>query len=212
MSRAQSSMRMKNEISQRGSAMVVSMVALVGLIGVGGIALMASQSGLSGAAHDRFQGVALHAAEAGVAAAMDALRTQHDDDTRWSALVVPENEDVELSDIVSGNGIGPGEAGNLFSADRQSWYEVEIRNNVSDPGFSDGDDDDSRVVIRSTGHGPNQARVILEVEVSGSNLLVDANQMCAGYGQRGLDADGSGRDDCIGVVDSGSTATYRPTE
>jgi hypothetical protein len=205
-------MRVKSEINQRGSAMVVSMVALVGLIGVGGIALLASQSGLSGAAHDRFQGVAMHAAEAGVAAAMDALRTQHDPATRWSALVEAENQDVELSAIVAGNGVRPGEVGNLFSADRQSWYEVEIRNNVSDPGFAAGDDGDSRVVIRSTGYGPDRARVILEVEVSGSNLLVDANQMCAGYGQRGLDADGSGRDDCIGVVDSGSTATYRPTE
>ncbi len=192
--------------------MVVTMVSLVGLIGVGGVALLASQSDLSGTAHDRFQTVALHAAEAGVAAAMDALRGQHDPNDHWTTLVTPENHDVELCDTIAGNGVQPGEEGNMFSADRQSWYEVEIQNNVSDPGFATGEDDDSRVVIRSTGHGPNRARVILEVEVSGRNLLVDQNQMCAGYGQRGLDADGSGRDDCMGVVDSGSTATFRPTE
>jgi Tfp pilus assembly protein PilX len=192
--------------------MIVAMVSLVGLIGVGGVALLATQGDLSGTAHDRFQTVALHAAEAGVAAAMDALRGQHDPGDHWTSLVNPENQDIEPCDTVAGNGVQPGEEGNLFSADRQSWYEVQIQNNVSDPGFAAGDDDDSRVVIRSTGHGPNQARVILEVEVSGRNLMVDANQMCAGYGQRGLDADGSGRDDCMGVVDSGSQATFRPTE
>jgi Tfp pilus assembly protein PilX len=211
-SRSPSSNRPDVSSGQRGSTMVVAMVSLVGLIGVGGVALLATQSDLSGTAHDRFQTVALHAAEAGVAAAMDALRTQHDDSSHWSALVEPENQDVELCDTIAGNGVPPGEEGYLFSPDRNAWYEVHIQNNVSDPGFAAGDDDDARVVIRSTGHGPNQARVILEVEVSGRNLMVDPNQMCAGYGQRGLDADGSGRDDCMGVVDSGSTTTFRPTE
>jgi len=191
--------------------MVVAMVSLVGLVGVGGVALLAAQGGLSGATHDRFQGVALHAAEAGVAVAMDSLRVQFDLAAHWSALVTPDNQDVEASTL-AGNGAMPGETANLFSSDRESWYEVEIRNNVSDPGFAGGTDDDSRVVIRSTGHGPNGARVILEVEVSGRGLLSDPNQVCAGYGQRGLDADGSGRDDCMGVVDSGSQASFRPTE
>jgi hypothetical protein len=196
--------------SQRGSVMVVSMVTLVGLLGLGGLALLASQSDLSGATQERFQAVALHAAEAGVAATMDELRMQHDPNQHWTALVMPENAGVTLWDAVAGNGAQPGDAANLFSSDRQSWYEVDLRNNVSDPGFVAGEDDDSRVVIRSTGHGPDGARVVLEVEVSGSSLVSDANQMCAGYGQRGLDADGSGRDDCMGVVDSGSTVTFRP--
>jgi hypothetical protein len=197
--------------AQRGSAMIVAMVTLVGLLGVGGLALLASQSDLSGATQDRFQGVALHAAEAGVAAAMDELRMEHDPSQHWTALVMPENQDVTPWSAVAGNGAEPGDTANLFSSDRHSWYEVEIRNNVSDPGFTDGDDEDSRVVIRSTGHGPDRARVVLEVEVSGRNLVSDANQMCAGYGQRGLDADGSGRDDCMGVVDSGSTVSFRPS-
>ena len=212
MNSSQTRERLERADRQRGSAMIVSMVSLVGLIGVGGLALLASQSGLSGTAHDRFQAVAMHAAEAGVAAAMDSLRTEHDPNDHWTALVTAENQDVELCSAIAGNGAQPGDSNYLFSADRQSWYEVEIRNNVSDPGFTDGEDDDSRVVIRSTGYGPNSARVILEVEVSGRNLAADANQVCAGYGQRGLDADGSGRDDCIGVVDSGSTASFRPTE
>lgn len=212
MTSSQSTIRLQRDADQRGSAMVVSMVSLVGLIGVGGIALLASQSDLSGAANDRFQAVAMHAAEAGVAAAMDTLRTEHDPGLHWTALVTPDNQDVAPSDLIAGNGAQPGADGNLFSSDRQAWYEVEIRNNVTDSGLSDGEDEDGRVVIRSTGYGPNRARVILEVEVSGLNLVVNANQMCAGYGQRGLDADGSGRDDCMGVVDSGSTATFRPTD
>jgi hypothetical protein len=196
--------------TQRGSAMVVAMVSMVGLIGVGGVALIATQGSLSGTAHDRFQGIALHAAEAGVAVAMDALRALHDDTTHWSALVNPENQNVVPSAEVAGNGARPGETGNLFSSDRRSWYEVEIRNNVSDPGFAAGEDDDARVVIRATGHGPDSARVILEVEVSGRGLTIDSSTVCAGYSQRGLEADGSGRDDCMGVVDAGETASFRP--
>jgi hypothetical protein len=200
----------QREAGQRGSAMVVAMVSLVGLIGLGGVALIATQGGLSGTMHERFQTVALHAAEAGAAVAMDVLRRDHDVSAHWSSLVTAENQDVELWDQVAGNGVPPGEEDNLFSSDRQSWYEVEIRNNVSDPGYADGDDDDSRVVIRSTGHGPDGARVILEVEVSGKNLLIDSNTICAGYAQRGLDADGSGHDACMGTVDSGSTTALRP--
>jgi len=192
--------------------MVVAMVSLIGLIGIGGVALLAAQGGLSGTAHDRFQGVALHAAEAGVAVAMDALRAQHDPSTHWSTLVTADNQDVQAFPNLAGNAALPGDAANLFSPDREASYEVEIRNNVSDSGFATGQDEDSRVVIRSTGHGPDGARVILEVEVSGRSLVSDANQVCAGYGQRGLDADGSGRDDCMGVVDSGSQASFRPTE
>jgi hypothetical protein len=197
---------------ESGSAMVVAMVSLVGLIGVGAIALIAVQGDLSGAANQRFEAAAMHAAEAGAAAAMDALRVQHDPNQHWAALVTPENQDLTLSPVVAGNGVQPGEPGNLFSPDRRSWYEVEIRNNLSDSGFATGQDNDSRVVIRSTGHGPDGARVIIEVEVSGRSLTSEENQVCAGYGQRGLDADGAGRDDCIGVVDSGSTASLRPTE
>lgn len=190
--------------------MLVAMISLIGLIGVGGVALLATQGGLSGTAHDRFQSAALHAAEAGVAVAMDGLRGAHDPSERWSALVTPENQDVSLSSIVAGNGARPGDEDNLFSTDRQSWYEIEIHNNVSDPGYVAGEDEDSRVIIRATGHGADGATVILEVEVSGKSLLIDDTTVCAGYGQRGLDADGSGRDDCMGVVDSGSTASFRP--
>jgi Tfp pilus assembly protein PilX len=200
----------RSQSTQRGSAMIVAMVSLVGLIGVGGVALLAAQGGLSGTAHDRFQSAALHAAEAGVAVAMDALRTAHDATERWSSLVTPENQDVALSSIVAGNGAHPGDENNLFSSDRQSWYEVEIHNNVSDSGYADGQDEDSRVIIRATGHGPDGSTVILEVEVSGQSLVIDDTTVCAGYGQRGLDADGSGRDDCMGVVDSGSTASFEP--
>jgi hypothetical protein len=199
-------------IGQAGSAMVVALVSLVGLIGVGGIALLAAQGGLSGTTHDRFQSVALHAAEAGVAVAMDALRNNHDPTEHWSALVTPENQDIEQWTDLPGNGAPPGDGDNLFSSDRKAWYEVELRNNVADRGFVAGEDDDARLIIRSTGHGPDGARVILEVEISGQSLTSGGALMCAGYGQRGLDADGAGRDDCMGVVDSGSTVTFRPAD
>jgi hypothetical protein len=45
-----------------------------------------------------------------------------------------------------------------------AWYEVTLFNNRSDPGYGAGDDQDGVIIIESTGHGPDGARVILEVQ------------------------------------------------
>jgi hypothetical protein len=196
---------------ERGSGAMIALASVVGLAAVGSVALFAAEGGLRGAAHERSQVIARNAAESGVSVAMDALRSRHDAAARWSALVTPANRGARLSPEVAGNGVPPGRPGNLFSPDHDAWYEVELRNNASDPGFAAGSDRDSRVVIRSTGHGPGGARAVLEVEVSGQGLA-GRSARCGGYGQRGLSADGAGRDDCIGAIDSGSTAGFRPEE
>lgn len=77
------------------------------------------------------------------------------------------------------------------------------------PASPPGTTADSRVVLRSVGHGPNGATVTIEVQVSGAGLQA-AGRPCPGYAQRGIDADGSGRNDCLGTVDHSKVQTYAP--
>lgn len=49
----------------------------------------------------------------------------------------------------------------------------------------------------------------IEVQVSGAGLQA-AGRPCPGYAQRGIDADGSGRNDCLGTVDHSKVQTYAP--
>jgi hypothetical protein len=65
---------------------------------------------------------------------------------------------------IPGNGIQPGEPGNLLSEDQQGWYQVTLLNNPNDPGGASVDTD-SIVIIQVTGHGPNGAMRRLEWEV-----------------------------------------------
>lgn len=189
--------------------MLVVMLSLTGLASVGAVSLMMANGSLKGAAHQRFQDVAMMAAESGVAAGMAYLRTEYDSDTRWSELVEPNNEDPQVPAALPGNQVQPGAVGNLFSSGVTAWYEVTVLNNAGDPGLAAGNDQDARVVLRSTGHGPDGAMVIVEVEVGGSGLVTLSSQ-CGSYGQRGQSESGSGREDCLGTVNPNTGATYTP--
>jgi hypothetical protein len=161
---------------QRGSVLVVAMIALVALATLGSLTVVTVRSSLSGTTHDQFKAVALSAAEAGVSVGIDFARKNLDPQILWSNLVHPNNVQPGPAPI-PGNGVKPGQAGYLFSADSNAWYEVEILNNIDDGppvtefgvtrhrGFIDGNDTDGRIVIRSIGHGPNNASVRLEVEI-----------------------------------------------
>ena len=197
--------------SERGGVMLLAMLTLTGLAGLGALALLVTQGGMRAASHDRFQGIAMRAAESGIAAGMSFLRAQHDPSSHWSELVSPGNGAIQSPDAIPGNRAAPGTPGALLSADLDAWYEVSILNNPADPGFATGGDSDARVILRSVGHGPDGATVILEVEVSGLGLA-PLRGRCGAYGQRGLAEDGAGRDDCLGTVDPTSTVTYRPGE
>lgn len=171
---------------ERGSVLVVAMIALVALATLGGLAVVTVRSSLSGTTHDQFKAVALSAAEAGVAVAIDYARRNLDPTSLWSGLVHPNNvPPVGFVEPIPGNGAKPGQAGHLFSPDANAWYQVEILNNVDDgspetdlgftvhTGFRDGNDTDGRIIIRSIGHGPNNASVRLEVEIQSPTMFGD---------------------------------------
>lgn len=203
---------------ERGSVLIIAMVALVALAGLGGFTALSVQGGIAAQSASRFQGVALYAAEAGVAAGMEFLRENIDPIRNWTDFVSKDNVSpvmpVETADptepFVYGNDVKTG-AGNPFSGDYTAWYQVRIYNNPSDPGFSLDPpsvvpanilDQDARVMLQVTGYGPNGARVVLEVEVVANNADRLAGRPCPAYAQKGLSEDGSGRNDCLGIIDA----------
>lgn len=143
-------------------------VVLAGLAIVAGftIATVTRSTGVS--AQNRGHAQALHAAEAGVEAAAAFLHDHFNNGNHWQAYVQPPDingNPVGVSPgAITGNGAGPGTPGNPFDAGALAWYEVTLFNNRSDPGYGAGDDQDGVIIIESTGHGPDGARVILEVQ------------------------------------------------
>ena len=182
---------------ESGSVLVVAMIALIALATLGSLTVVTVRSSLSGTTHDQFKAVALSAAEAGIAVGIDYARRNLQPGLLWSNLVTPNNNPPCVPgeppctgspplNPVPGNGIKPGQSGNIFSADAHAWYQVEFLNNIDDgpaepmgigfihTGFRDGIDTDGRITIRAIGHGPNNASVRLEVEIQTPTVFGDA--------------------------------------
>jgi type II secretory pathway pseudopilin PulG len=138
--------------------MVVMLIVLVALGTIAGLTVISVQGGSAQASTQRFSAMALYAAESGAAAAMSWLRTQYSDADHFTPVLGQSPE------ALPGNGVHPGERGNLLSDDQQGWYEVTLLNNPNDPGGRNSDTD-SIVVIQVTGHGPSGAMRRLEWEV-----------------------------------------------
>lgn len=212
---------MRARVAERGSVLATSAVILAGLIGVAGLSVISVQRSMGVSGQQRGHSQALHAAEAGIATAATFLRTHLAQGSFWSAYTLPScsTKEKDLGTCVGvappdliGNGALPGAPDNPFDPSADAWYEVTLFNNSLDPKFALGKDGDQVLVIRSTGHGPDNARVVLEVEVQGTATQA-ADEMCGGYqGQQGMSELNSGRTDCGGgPIDSSDSATYTPT-
>jgi hypothetical protein len=145
--------------------MIVMMIVLVALGTIAGLTVISVQGGSATTSAQRFSAMALYAAESGAAAAMEWLRANYDEATKFSAWVDPNNEPGQSPTDIPGNGARPGAPGNLLSDDQQGWYEVRLLNNRSDPGLGLGNDADGIILIQVTGHGPNGAVKRIEWEV-----------------------------------------------
>jgi hypothetical protein len=188
---------------------MISMIVLTGLAALGNLTIVTVQGGTTAAAADRFHTIAMYAAESGGAAAMEFLRTNVNSGTRFTAYVVASNTNPKSPAEISGNNLASGATGNLFSPSLKASFSVQLLNNRDDPGFATGSDEDAKLIIRSTGYGPNGASATLEWQIQAGGLSA-LGRPCPGYGQKGLAEDGSGRNDCMGAVTSTDTATYRP--
>ena len=194
--------------------MVIALLALTGLITLGSLTVLSVQGGLATSGHDRFQAIALYAAESGAAAGVDYMRRVYAGSATgaWSAYTTLNNVDPPHPPGIPGNRAQPGTDENLFSPGMQAWYDVEILNNWSDIGVTtapNGPDLDSTIVVRSTGYGPNGTIAQVEWEVKAPDNLT-SGRPCPSYGQRGMSEDGAGRNDCLSNVQPADTATYRP--
>jgi hypothetical protein len=182
---------------QSGNSLVLALIVLSALGTLSMLTVLSVRGGMQTAASDRFHTIALYAAESGGAIAMDYLRTNVDPVTKWSDYVEPAGTPFELTGLT-----------NPLSADQKSSFEVEIYNNRSDTGYVAGDDTDARVIIRSTGHGPDGATSIIEWEVTieSTTLATPCNVLA----QKGQSASNDGGSPCVGAIDTSQSASFTP--
>ena len=155
---------------QRGNSLLLALVVMSALATLGSLTVVSVQSSLKTSTNDRSQTVAMYAAESGAAATMDHLRQHCNPNKAWSKYVNRNNDPPKplLAPDLPSSGALPGTPDNLFSADQNAWFSVEILNNRNDPDFAaaKGDNDsDAQVIIRSTGHGPQGSVAIIEWEI-----------------------------------------------
>lgn len=179
---------------------ILSALGTLGMLTVGGV-----RAGIKTTGNDRFHSIALYAAESGAAAAMDYLRGVIDPTTGFTTLL---QSGSPSPDEIVGNNKQSGETGNPFSTDMHAYYRVEISNNRGDSGFATNVDNDKRVVIRSTGYGPDGAVAVIEWDVSSAGGRV--TRPCPVYAQKGQSEDNAGRNDCLGTIDTTQSGSFAP--
>ncbi len=197
---------------EEGSVAIVAMLVLVALISLGGLTTLSVQGGLATSGHERFRSVALYAAESGAAIGMDFLRSRVSAANGWSDYVYANNDDGSggpppLNLEIPGNGVAPGDAGNLFGASMKAWYEIRILNNREDPDYAAGNDNDKRVILQVTGHGPNGTVAQIEWDVKADGTI-GLGRPCPTYAEQNNGSDGAGRNDCLNSVDGTQQATF----
>ncbi len=201
-------------IRERGNALLVALIALTGLISLAGLTVLSVQGGIATSSAERFNSIALYAAESGAAATVDYLRKNitftgtPPRGTFPTTFVSPSNNAPPMLTDIPGNMKQPGDPLNLFHLN--AWYEVALYNNRSDVGgFAAGTDTDGQLIIRSTGHGPDGATAQVEWEING-NQATSPTSPCPSYAQKDMAENGAGANDCLAAVSAGTTATYRP--
>jgi hypothetical protein len=160
---------------QRGNSLLLALIVMSALAALGSLTVVSTQSSLKTSTNDRSQTIAMYAAESGAAVAMNFLRNHFNPSTPnqfsdWSAYLKQANNNVvsvPTTDIPS-NDVLPGLPNNLFSPDQHAWFDIQFYNNRNDPLFLQPDaqcDGDGRLIIRTTGHGPQGSVAIIEWEV-----------------------------------------------
>lgn len=159
---------------QRGNSLLLALIVMSALATLGSLTVVSMQSSIQLSTNDRAQAIAMYAAESGAAVAMDALRKNFDVDpagkTTWSLYVVSRNQApfADLSVLIPSSGARPGDPNNLFGPDQNAWFEIVLLNNRDDDSFGTGtgaNETDAKIIIRSTGHGPQGSLAIIEWEI-----------------------------------------------
>lgn len=169
---------------QRGNTLLIALIVMSALATLGSLTVVSVQSSLKTSTNDRAQAIAMYAAESGAAVAMDYLRTRWSQDFKdgwkppipvptaspWSNYVAPPG--FFLATAIPGNNVPPEDPSSLFTKDQNASFQIQLLNNRDDPGYTAPfdlgnriNDQDGRIIIRSTGHGPQGSLAIIEWEV-----------------------------------------------
>jgi len=140
------------------------MIVMSALGALGSLTVVSVQGVLKASTNDRSQAIAMYAAESGAAVAMDFLRSRLAAPPPRNYVSASNNLPLPRPAFPS-NDAPPGTPQNLLSPDQNASYTVELLNDVQDPGFAGGTDNNQRVIIRSTGRGPQGSLAIIEWEV-----------------------------------------------
>lgn len=157
---------------QRGNSLVLALIVMSALATLGSLTVVSVQSSLKASTNDRSQTVALYAAESGAGYAMDFLRASSSPPS-WNALLstvtTAATIPVAPDPLFPTNDAQPGSPGNPFSIDQNAWFDIRFFNNPGDPGGPTSDTD-QQIIIRSTGHGPQESVAVVEWEVKLINV------------------------------------------
>lgn len=148
-------MNPKTRRGQEGSVLVISLIVLVGLMSLGALAVLSARMDMRTGSLERGERVSLYAAEAGIAAAQEYLRSRCDSEVGFNPLdgqSLPRDLPDNTSDKPP-------------LADPDAKYDVTF--------YQDGDCDGSRrpatgpacVAIRSSGEGPGGATTLIKVKL-----------------------------------------------
>lgn len=159
---------------ERGNSLLLALIVMSALATLGSLTVVSTQSNLKTSTNNRAQTIAMYAAESGAAVAMDFLGANFNNTGAgapgWSAFVTPSNgAAAPISNaLIPSNDALPGTPNNLFSPEQRAWFEIMLLNNRNDAGFNGVTpplDQDGRIIIRSTGHGPQGSVAIIEWEI-----------------------------------------------
>jgi Tfp pilus assembly protein PilX len=170
---------------ERGAALIVALIAVVALLGIGMVTMLSVRSDTSASGSDRFQQVAVYAAESGAYAGVDFLRSNcKTDGTFFSQFLGTSPTGI------TGNNVAAGASGNPFSSMPSTYYQVTIKNNATEASATV--DTDGMVILHSVGYGPNNTQAVVELEVSSPPCIATT---CAtgDFAQRGNSSLGDSR-------------------
>jgi Tfp pilus assembly protein PilX len=146
---------------QRGNSLVLALIVMSALATLGSLTVVSVQSSLKASTNDRSQTVALYAAESGAVFAMDFLRHNAVD---WNPYITTVNTvgiiPVAPDPLFPTNRAQPAALGNPFSVDQNAWFDIQFFNNRDEP-IDPLIDVDRQIIIRSTGHGPQESVAVV---------------------------------------------------
>lgn len=185
--------------NEEGSVLVISLIVLVGLMSLGAIAVMSARTDMRTGGLERGERVALYAAEAGIAAAQEYLRTRCNPNSGFDPL-----DGSPLPRDLPNNAVDKPPL-----TDPDAMYDVTFdKDGACDGTRKPVDTGPACVLVRSRGEGPGGSTTLLRLTLSHP---CEAGVITKGiYAMGGGEARVSGAEGVMAVEDSNTETTTLP--